>query len=198
MLQGEKISLRTVQESDLEILYRLVSSPESWSDHEPFVAIDWFTFERGERERGASPSRGGLFLMELNRDKSIVGAIFHRESHPTMKNTEIGYIVDSAYRKKGAASEAARLMVEYLFKNKVIERIEAGADVENVASQRVLEKCGFKCEGTMRKARFVGGVYRDYLLYSILREDWRPQQIQGRITREFLDPDLMNIYPRRW
>ena len=90
---------------------------------------------------------------------------------------EIGYaILDPAARGKGVASEAARLIVEYLFTNRTLERVEASTDVENIASQKVLEKCGFKREGTMRKARWVGGHYRDYHLYSILREEWMARQ----------------------
>jgi RimJ/RimL family protein N-acetyltransferase len=173
-LQGENIRIRAMKSSDLERMYELMSSPESWGDFEPFSAQDWFSFEKHMRERGSNPASAALFVMERNQDKSIVGIIFHRESHPILKNTEIGYaVLDPESRGKGVASEAANLIVDYLFKNKTIQRIEAVTDVENVASQKVLEKCGFKREGTMRKARWVNGTFHDYYMYGILREEWR-------------------------
>jgi len=47
----------------------------------------------------------------------------------------------------------------------------------NVASQKVLEKNGFKKEGTIRKSFFAKGEWRDMLLYSILREEWKEPKI---------------------
>jgi RimJ/RimL family protein N-acetyltransferase len=40
-------------------------------------------------------------------------------------------------------------------------------------SQKVLEKVGFKNEGTLFKGLFMRGEYRDLFLYSILREEWK-------------------------
>jgi ribosomal-protein-alanine N-acetyltransferase len=50
-------------------------------------------------------------------------------------------------------------------------------NVKNRASQRVLEKTGFKLEGTCRKTNFVRGVWTDNYLYSILREEWKEPKI---------------------
>jgi ribosomal-protein-alanine N-acetyltransferase len=46
-----------------------------------------------------------------------------------------------------------------------------------MASQRVLEKAGFKKEGIVRKCIFIRGEWRDEFLYSILREEWKEPQI---------------------
>jgi RimJ/RimL family protein N-acetyltransferase len=45
--------------------------------------------------------------------------------------------------------------------------------VENVPSQRVLEKNGFKREGELRKRFFNHGQYRDEYMYSLLRAEWQ-------------------------
>jgi RimJ/RimL family protein N-acetyltransferase len=68
-------------------------------------------------------------------------------------------------------------MVDYLFLSKNIERIQAQTDVRNVGSQKVLEKAGFKKEGTIRKLFFLRGQLRDACLYSILREEWKEPKI---------------------
>jgi RimJ/RimL family protein N-acetyltransferase len=68
-------------------------------------------------------------------------------------------------------------MVDYLFLSKDIVRVQAHTDVRNMVSQRVLEKIGFKKEGIIRKYVFVRGEWRDAVLYSILREDWKRPEI---------------------
>jgi RimJ/RimL family protein N-acetyltransferase len=40
-----------------------------------------------------------------------------------------------------------------------------------------LEKAGFKTEGTLRKHQFVRGVWADFYLYSVLREEWKEPKI---------------------
>ena len=90
---------------------------------------------------------------------------------------QIGYVVISKERGKGAASDAVQVIVDYLFLSKDIARIQAEADPENQASIRVLEKAGFQREGVLRKAFSVRGVWRDVALYSILKEEWKRPRV---------------------
>jgi RimJ/RimL family protein N-acetyltransferase len=56
--------------------------------------------------------------------------------------------------------------------------------VRNFASQKVLEKAGFKKEGTIRKSAFIKGEWRDGCLYSILREEWKGPKILTRTEKK--------------
>ena len=51
------------------------------------------------------------------------------------------------------------------------ERLNGNADVRNIASNKVLERCGFIKEGTIRQGKMVS-VYCDYNIYGMLREDY--------------------------
>ena len=110
------------------------------------------------------------------KDGTKIGIINHRLNLP-YKWTEISYFFTPSERGKGYGTEAVQLMIDYLFLSKELARIQAMADVKNKASQKVLEKAGFKREGTMRKAVFNRGELRDYYLYSILREEWKEPKI---------------------
>jgi RimJ/RimL family protein N-acetyltransferase len=68
-------------------------------------------------------------------------------------------------------------MVDYLFLSKNIARIQALTNVRNNASQRVLEKAGFKREGILRKAGFVRGDRTDAYIYGVIREEWKEPRI---------------------
>jgi ribosomal-protein-alanine N-acetyltransferase len=71
-------------------------------------------------------------------------------------------------------------MVDYLFLSKNIVRIQAVTHIENKASQRVLEKVGFKKEGILRKSVFIMGVWSDFYILSILKEEWKEPKILTR------------------
>ncbi|VVB07444.1 unnamed protein product [Arabis nemorensis] len=85
---------------------------------------------------------------------------------------EIGYVIGSKYWGKGIATEAVRLVAAEIFKEKPeMERLEALVDVDNVGSQKVLEKVGFKREGVMRKFMCLKGNVRDMVMFSLLPSD---------------------------
>jgi len=89
----------------------------------------------------------------------------------------IGYYVVPSERRKGFGTEAVRMMVDYLFLAKNIVRIQAETHPRNVASHRILANAGFTKEGTIRKSFFSRGVWRDTVLFSILRDEWKQPQI---------------------
>ncbi|MCJ7470823.1 GNAT family N-acetyltransferase, partial [Candidatus Bathyarchaeota archaeon] len=57
-------------------------------------------------------------------------------------------------------------------------------DPENKASQRILEKAGFKKEGVSRKGSFVRGQWRDTVNYSVLREEWKQPKILTKTSQK--------------
>lgn len=84
-----------------------------------------------------------------------------------------------AARGRGIGMRALRLLVDHLFATTDLDRLEAGTDVENVAAQRVLARCGFRAEGVLRGAQLRGGVRRDMMVYGLLRADLTPPPPAG-------------------
>ncbi|CAF1823766.1 BnaC04g12680D [Brassica napus] len=85
---------------------------------------------------------------------------------------EIGYVLARKYWGKGFATEAVRLVTAEIFKEMPeIERLEALVDVDNMGSQRVLEKVGFTREGVMRNFIIMKGSVRDMVMFSFLPSD---------------------------
>ncbi|KAL3505942.1 hypothetical protein ACH5RR_031324 [Cinchona calisaya] len=103
-----------------------------------------------------------------------IGCISVRPFWDTEKRCrcEIGYVLASKYWGKGIATKAVKMVVFTIFSEfPQVERIEAMADVENMGSQRVLEKAGFRKEGVLRKYVVVHGEPRDMVMYSLLSTD---------------------------
>ena len=82
------------------------------------------------------------------------------------KSAELGYFIGEPYWNKGIATTAVNLITEYGFRNFDIVRIHAGLFKHNLASQRVLEKCGFHYEGTFEKAVFKLGEFWDEVRFA--------------------------------
>ncbi|KAF7836256.1 putative N-acetyltransferase p20 [Senna tora] len=90
------------------------------------------------------------------------------------KSGEIGYVLGSKYWGKGIATKAVKERVGVVFDEmRELERVEALVDVENVGSQRVLQKCGFVREGVLRKYLYIKGKSRDMVMFSVLSTDPR-------------------------
>jgi ribosomal-protein-alanine N-acetyltransferase len=115
-------------------------------------------------------TEGQWFFVE-KKDGTKIGFIAHFLARGNL--TAIGYALLPNEIRKGYGSEAVQIMVDYLFLSKNIVRIQAETHPQNIASQRVLEKAGFKKEGTIRQSFFSRGVWRDTALFSILREEWK-------------------------
>ncbi|KAI4373938.1 hypothetical protein MLD38_011995 [Melastoma candidum] len=86
---------------------------------------------------------------------------------------ELGYALAFEYWGRGIATEAARIVTREVFEERKgeLERLEALVDVENPASQRVLEKAGFTREGVLRKYMKLKGKTRDLVIFSRLSTD---------------------------
>ncbi len=62
---------------------------------------------------------------------------------------EIGYGLLEPYQGRGYATEAVQAALAWAFQQPGVTAVEAETDAENIASQRVLAKCGFLPNGTM-------------------------------------------------
>jgi [ribosomal protein S5]-alanine N-acetyltransferase len=82
---------------------------------------------------------------------------------------EIGYDLSSDYWNKGYMTEALKKMLHYGYEVYSLNRIYACVYIVNIASNKLLEKLGFKHEGVIRDKHFFRGNYYDHNLYSLLR-----------------------------
>jgi RimJ/RimL family protein N-acetyltransferase len=181
LLEGKNVNLRVVEKEDLSLFAEWVNKPEFVGEYNPLRQLSRTDVERGYEK---SSLEQGEFIIE-KKDGSKIGYIWHFSSvHPAAKLLEIGYFVVPSERGKGHCSEAAKIMVDYLFLSSDIVRIQAHTDLRNVASQKVLEKVGFRKEGIIRKSIFNRGEWRDAYVYSILREEWKEPKILTRTEKK--------------
>lgn len=83
---------------------------------------------------------------------------------------EYGYYLDRSQKGKGYITEAVQLLEKELFA-RGIHRLVIECDEKNSSSAAIAERCGFKCEGILRDAKFAYGEYRNEKVYSKLSTD---------------------------
>jgi len=172
MLEGRTVNLRIMEKEGLPLIAEWSNSLDFWGEFDFIPQMSRADFENMQASRNPE----GWFFLE-KKDGSKIGCINHR---PRGTAQELGYALLPSERGKGYGAEAVMIMVDYLFLTKEIVRIQAHTNVGNKASQRVLEKVGFKREGILRKLTFVRGVWTNFYLYSILREEWKEPKILTR------------------
>jgi RimJ/RimL family protein N-acetyltransferase len=162
-----------MEKEDLPILKEWDNEIGIMGEYEPIIQET-----KADLERQFDKSTDGQWFFIEKKDGTKIGLIAHFVAHGTV----IGYAVLPNERRKGYGSEAIEIIVDYLFLTKNIVRIQAETHPENIASQKVLEKAGFKKEGIIRKSFFSRGVWRDTAMFSIIREEWKEPKILTRTT----------------
>jgi len=166
LLEGKLVNLRVMEREDLPLVWEWVNDPEFGGEFEPLEQV---TMKELEKWFDNPRSNEQWFIVE-KKDKSKIGQIFYTASG---SHFEIGYRLIPCERNKGHCTEAVKILIDFLFLSKNTVRIQAKTNPKNIASQRVLEKAGFKREGLIRKDIFIRGQWQDGVLYSILRDDWQ-------------------------
>jgi RimJ/RimL family protein N-acetyltransferase len=174
ILEGKTVNLRLEEKEDMKLVSEWLNNPDYWGEYLPLKQQSRTEIEK---EYDSQPQESKWFIVE-KKEGSKIGSIGYFLA--TRSLVEIGYSLIPNERGKGYCSEAAKILVDYLFLSKSIVRVQSHTDVRNLASQRVLEKTGFKKEGVVRKSLFARGEWRDMILCSILREEWKERKILSR------------------
>jgi ribosomal-protein-alanine N-acetyltransferase len=120
-------------------------------------------------------ARGARYNWTIRVDGDLAGDIsLHSIHRGPVQTANVGYMVDAAFRGRGVATAAVRLVVAQSFGELRLHRLDAGAMPSNLGSQRVLEKAGFTRVGVMRRYLFVGGAWQDHVLYELVGPDFVP------------------------
>lgn len=89
----------------------------------------------------------------------------------TQRRASIGYWLTTAARGRGAATTAVRLLTGWGFDALNLARVELTCGPDNIASQRVAQRRGFRREGVLRSHMTFKSGRRDTVVHSLLAGD---------------------------
>ena len=90
---------------------------------------------------------------------------------------EIEYCIGSEFQCNGYATEATKAIIAYGFNRISFHKIQICTKTINAPSKRVIEKCGFTYEGTLRDFFYMNGEYIGRLYFSMLKSEFEKNNL---------------------
>lgn len=173
-LVTERLILRKLAVSDYTDMYEYSKMPETcryllWSPHDtPRFTKKYLSYLQGQY-------RNGLFydfaVVEKESGK-MIGTCGFTSFDLANNSAEVGYVLSPRFWGKGYAAEALRCVMRFGFRELELHRMEAKIIDGNIASMRVVEKCGMRREAVHRKAMLIKGVYCTIVEYAVLEDEF--------------------------
>lgn len=169
ILQENDILLRPLSDSDKYELARLANNKKIWDN-----VRDYFPFPYTESHAEnfimllKSENPEVTFAIEYQRKLAgVIGLVPQNDVY--RKTAEIGYWIGEQFWGKGIATAATKLITQYGLYELDFARLHTGVFEYNIASMKVLEKCGYKKDGIFEKAVFKNKKLWDEHRYSKIK-----------------------------
>ncbi|MFU0783946.1 RimJ/RimL family protein N-acetyltransferase [Thermohydrogenium kirishiense] len=128
----------------------------------------------------ANPSESGEFAIIYNETKEYIGNISYGNVDWKNRHCEIAIMIgEEKYRNRGLGSEAIMTLLDFIFNELNLHRVELKVYDFNERAIRCYEKCGFKKEGLLREAVYKHGKYINECIMSIIKEEFYKHDSQG-------------------
>lgn len=173
-IETSRLVLRPFVMEDAEPMYR------NWaSDPEVTKFLSWPTYKSVDTAHEIlgiwvpqyQDNTFYQWAIELKEIGEVIGSISVVNCDERVDMVEIGFCIGRNWWGQGIMTEAFGAVIDYLFDEVGVQRIEAGHDPDNPASGAVQRKCGLKYEGTLRRRIRSNQGVTDVAWYSILKEE---------------------------
>lgn len=176
VLETQRLRIRPLERSDTlaiqraagvrEIADTMISLPHPYPTGE---AERYVARQQSERKAG----RSAVFTIEQKTERWFCGLIEVRDIDREHSQGELSFWLDVEAWGQGYMSEVVQAVVRYAFESLGLNRLFAYHMLRNPASERVLEKNGFKHEGVLRQRVRKWGQFEDVAIRAILQQEWR-------------------------
>lgn len=105
-------------------------------------------------------------------DDRIIGTCGFNEWSPAHRWAELAYDLAREHWGRGLMGRIVNAVLRWTFERDQVDRVQAFVRVDNLRSQKLLERTGFVREGCLRSFRVCRGQPHDFYLYALLRSEW--------------------------
>ena len=170
-LTTNRLIIRTMNQDDFDDVYEIYKDPRTcqfipsgpWNDQNKHE----FFHNKLSHQSLVDSGRIDLACVYESKVIAIIG-IWYTEMRETV---EIGYVLHYDYCGKGFATEALKSIIDYLFDELHIHRIQANIDPRNVSSYKLCERLGMRREAHFIKDYWFQGEWTDSYIYGMLEDD---------------------------
>jgi ribosomal-protein-alanine N-acetyltransferase len=168
-LKTSHFKLRRIISSDQQKVFEALSDPSVIK----YFGVSYTSFEDTGRQmewfqKLLETQTGIWWAICFTGQKELIGACGFNSIKKEHKKAEMGFWLFPDHWKKGIMTEVIPAIISYAFNNLNLHRIEALAETENTGSKKLLEKLGFKLEGTMQDCEFKRNRYISLDFYALI------------------------------
>jgi len=180
MITGDRVILRAIERSDVRQIWEWLQDEEGMRLRDYPGPPSSLALAEREYEDSLNESEPQLRFAITTLDGELIGETALK--HIDQRNGDADFhiaIGNKAYWGKGYGTDATRALMKYTFEQLNLHRVTLYVHDFNARAIRVYEKCGFQREGCLRKAHYMDGRYTDVVIMGLLREDARPEMVDG-------------------
>jgi ribosomal-protein-alanine N-acetyltransferase len=179
-IETDRLIIRDHIHDDLESLHNLISNDEVMY-YLPEIKIKSIEESKVNLDEAISESkkenkRIKYYFVILDKKHNFIGEIGYTVQNCNFENEKIvhlGYFIHKEYWGKGITTEAVKAIIEYAFSEGNVHKIETGCLKDNVASEKIMLKCGFTREALKKDHVFHDGKWRDRVEYGLLKNEYK-------------------------
>ncbi len=170
-LKNEYVSLRAIEPSDIDVLYQWENDTTNWNVSNTQTPFSKFVLEQYIASAHQDIySVKQLRLIICDKDEKAIGSIDLFDFDPGNSRAGIGILIaEQSDRKKGYASEALKLLIEYSFTILDLHQLYCNITMDNEASILLFQKHGFLITGMKKEWIRDGQSFKDELLLQRMR-----------------------------
>ena len=166
------VSIRPITEADTDKIVKWRNAPsvmEHFIYRTPLTREDHLNWFHNRVQTGDVAQ----FMITDDETGEEVGSVYLRDIDPVNKKCEYGiFIGEESCRGKGVGSAAAKLALDYAFKELKLNRVFLRVFADNPRAIKSYENAGFKYEGTFRDDVIIDGTGYDMVFMGILKREW--------------------------
>lgn len=171
-IKTERLLLRKILPEDAERVFQWMSDPEvckyeRWSPHPSIEFTRGYIIEVFDEYKSDLTYQWGIQFGD-----DLIGSVCIVNVSNYDQKATLGYCLAKEYWSKGYTTEAVKAVIDYIFLEIGLNRIEASHSVNNIASGRVLEKVGMVLEGYAKDYYFCNSGFQDSKLWAITKKDY--------------------------
>ena len=172
-LTGEHIKLRALEPTDVDLIYTWENNTAIWKVSNTIVPFSKETISQFiSYERDIYADKQLRLVICKTEDDKAIGTIDLFDFDMRHQRAGVGVLLaDESERKKGYASEALEIVIQYGFTTLMLHQLYCNIPSDNVGSVKLFEKHGFKRMGEKKDwIRSTEG-WTDELLFQLIKED---------------------------
>ena len=174
MIRGTKVGLRTRRDSDVPVfqaeLYEDVAM-RSRADSAPWRPLPPEAAESPSSAAVPSQDKAYFSIVELE-SQELAGEALLWGIDTHNRKAHLGISLLPAFRGRGLARDVIRVLCEYGFAVRGLQRLQVETVADNTAMITAATGAGFRIEGTLRSSAWVYGTFLDTVVLGLLAEEW--------------------------